>query len=709
MGILAGQSLTVDFPVFSSTGALVNADSLPTGTLVINGTDNGATVTITNKATGIYKAAVTIPATVAIGDVVQIRANATVSTVASGGYVFTGTADNVSAQEIARITYRSKQVMFVSEGGSDSNSGLTPSLAKLTVAAAAAAASAEATILVEAGEYSEGTTPVELKAGQGLYGAGITRTRIHGSVAESTASKGTIVFADRTEVMNLTGENTLADTNLGAAFSAYLLGTGAPITFRCSNVRAIADADGFYLRGTNSSQYVYGYIDDCVIDVKFDGLARFANSQVTARNCKITTIGPSATGQVTSRAVVSSGLGGVTLINCDVFAKDGGGTTLGHYNTGTAIDMLSGCRLFATDSTGTIADLSAASTGTVRVRDTAYSTTTGTGTVTVLNTLADSNVTQMNGSTTPITALASQYDGSGLIGDTYPARQDQIALRRQMTKASGTTFETATDFFNGISIVGKVARLQATAGGTAYLTRVVSSAYVVGTDTTTVTVADTIAGAAGGAWYLWIEPRPGHIVNASGEASTASASGTGARTIDVIVVDSTDSSTVIENANIRFSQSGITRDYGTSNALGEDEINVDDGTYRVSVTASGWFGYSNSAYVVTGNQTLYVLMDANQVDPPSSPTFCVVQGYTRTASGVAKPNTVVEFKLVRTDDLTGSIVDDNTDTVTSDANGLFSIELPHGWVYDVRPSGRGRHQRMTVSDEDSQNVIVVIA
>ena len=135
------------------------------------------------------------------------------------------------------------------------------------------------------------------------------------------------------------------------------------------------------------------------------------------------------------------------------------------------------------------------------------------------------NVTQMNGSTTPITALASQYDGTGLVGDTYPARQDQIAMRRQVTKASGTTFETAADFFNGISIVGKVARLQATAGGTSYPTRIVSSAYDGGTDTTTVTVADTIAGANGGSWYLWIEPRPGNTVDANGRVTALDSNG----------------------------------------------------------------------------------------------------------------------------------------------------------------------------------------
>lgn len=92
MSVRSAQSITVDFTVTGSTGALVNADSLPTGTLVVNGTDNGATVTVTNKATGIYKAAATLP-TLAVGDVVQLRIAATVSGVASGAVVWTDSKD----------------------------------------------------------------------------------------------------------------------------------------------------------------------------------------------------------------------------------------------------------------------------------------------------------------------------------------------------------------------------------------------------------------------------------------------------------------------------------------------------------------------------------------------------------------------------------------------------------------------------------------
>ncbi len=93
MSVRSGQSVTVEFVTSSfSTGAAANADSTPTGTLVVNGTDNAASVTVTNIDTGRYKAAVTLP-TLAIGDVVELIIAATVSSVAGKGVVWRDSKD----------------------------------------------------------------------------------------------------------------------------------------------------------------------------------------------------------------------------------------------------------------------------------------------------------------------------------------------------------------------------------------------------------------------------------------------------------------------------------------------------------------------------------------------------------------------------------------------------------------------------------------
>lgn len=127
------------------------------------------------------------------------------------------------------------------------------------------------------------------------------------------------------------------------------------------------------------------------------------------------------------------------------------------------------------------------------------------------------------GDSSAATALKSQFNGTGLIGDSYPATQDQIALRLQVTQTSTTTFTITTDVAGPRDFVGKACRMQATAGGDSTFSRVVSHSYSSGTDLTTFTIADPHAGSNGGSRYLWIEPRPGMDVAADGSISGMSA------------------------------------------------------------------------------------------------------------------------------------------------------------------------------------------
>lgn len=94
MSIRSLQIIVADFPLSSpTTGAASNADSTPTGTLIVNGTDNGATVTVTSKGTtGLYKASVTLPS-LSVGDLCQIRISATVGGIQAFKYIWGDTKD----------------------------------------------------------------------------------------------------------------------------------------------------------------------------------------------------------------------------------------------------------------------------------------------------------------------------------------------------------------------------------------------------------------------------------------------------------------------------------------------------------------------------------------------------------------------------------------------------------------------------------------
>lgn len=73
-----------------STGAAVNADTLPVATANHNGTDDGAfTLTVTNIDAGRYKIAGTVPSGYAGGDVVNITVAATCSSIAGKAVVDT--------------------------------------------------------------------------------------------------------------------------------------------------------------------------------------------------------------------------------------------------------------------------------------------------------------------------------------------------------------------------------------------------------------------------------------------------------------------------------------------------------------------------------------------------------------------------------------------------------------------------------------------
>ena len=99
--IYPGDAVTVEFTTTNqTTAALQDADALPTGVLVRNGTDTAIAVTVTNKATGRYKAAVTIPSTYVGGDEVQLFLSYTVDAVARGAIIWAATL-NASTDYVA--------------------------------------------------------------------------------------------------------------------------------------------------------------------------------------------------------------------------------------------------------------------------------------------------------------------------------------------------------------------------------------------------------------------------------------------------------------------------------------------------------------------------------------------------------------------------------------------------------------------------------
>ena len=104
MGVKSAQAITVLFTTQTpSTGAATDADSLPTGLLYVNGTVNGASVTIANIAVGVYSFSVTLPS-LAAGDMVSLRISATVATIPGEDCVWQDVSDTKIVSELQDST-----------------------------------------------------------------------------------------------------------------------------------------------------------------------------------------------------------------------------------------------------------------------------------------------------------------------------------------------------------------------------------------------------------------------------------------------------------------------------------------------------------------------------------------------------------------------------------------------------------------------------
>jgi hypothetical protein len=137
MSIRSGESVTKVFTTRGSSGA-VNADSLPTGTLYVNGTANGASVTVTNITTGVYKAQVTLP-TLAIGDLCDLLIQATVSGVTDNMPIWSDTKD-INVDSNGAIPFNNTSIATVTNLTNAPTSGDLTAAMKASVTTAATAA-----------------------------------------------------------------------------------------------------------------------------------------------------------------------------------------------------------------------------------------------------------------------------------------------------------------------------------------------------------------------------------------------------------------------------------------------------------------------------------------------------------------------------------------------------------------------------------------
>jgi hypothetical protein len=100
MIVVSSQAVGVVFTTQNIDGVSTNATGTPTGVLYVDGTANGAVITVTNVSTGLYKASFTIPASQANYTQLELVISATVDSIAAKAKVWTGTVLRVITQTV---------------------------------------------------------------------------------------------------------------------------------------------------------------------------------------------------------------------------------------------------------------------------------------------------------------------------------------------------------------------------------------------------------------------------------------------------------------------------------------------------------------------------------------------------------------------------------------------------------------------------------
>lgn len=180
------------------------------------------------------------------------------------------------------------------------------------------------------------------------------------------------------------------------------------------------------------------------------------------------------------------------------------------------------------------------------------------------------------------------------------------------------------------------------------------------------------------------------ILAASGGA------GTGARTVTITVNDGT---TVLQNAVVRFTE-GSNTFRALTNASGVATFNLDDATYTVAVTKSG-YTFAGTTMVVNGTETATYSMTATNVTSPTNPDLSAIEVLCLDEDFEAVAGVEVNFRMAAI-----ASGDQNRahpgakKTITSNVSGIARFEGPQGATIEWK-RGTGQVWTAVTLDNDS--------
>ena len=184
----------------------------------------------------------------------------------------------------------------------------------------------------------------------------------------------------------------------------------------------------------------------------------------------------------------------------------------------------------------------------------------------------------------------------------------------------------------------------------------------------------------------------------------AGGSGTGARTVTITVNDGT---TALQNATVRMTE-GANTFTALTNVSGVAVFNLDDATYTVGVTKSG-YSYAGATLIVNGAETATYSMTVVSITPPSNPSLSAIVVLCLDAAGQPEASVAIDIRIVTVPSGSQNIAYKGAkQTATSNVNGIAQFEVVQGSVCEWKRGKADVWSSVTIDSDSVTNVTSVI-
>jgi len=177
--------------------------------------------------------------------------------------------------------------------------------------------------------------------------------------------------------------------------------------------------------------------------------------------------------------------------------------------------------------------------------------------------------------------------------------------------------------------------------------------------------------------------------------TSSGTTGSGARTV---VFTINDGATVLQNATIRLTE-GVNTYRGVTDVSGNVTFNVDDATYTIAITKSG-YTYAGSSLIVSADAT--PTLSLTIVAPSaSSAGFSTGYMYTYDLNGILEEDVIITSKISKVPTGSGLALDSVERTATSNGSGYVEFT---GLIIDAKykfKRSTGKWIEVTIPDSAS--------